>query len=409
MRGINISKYFFLYITPLVYWGFYNYVGFSSTLTKLPCFILTLLLIVLFNKDIFLKKYQKGSYSIYVKFYIILVILSMLMAFLFWGQSLSQSYRATSWNFVFLFYFVLLKYQPSAKEIFIIVMIFSSIYIVLWIISLLNAPIPLFAGDDKELNDSRGVFRIIINSYDIVCLGYFCCLSKIRNGRFNLFWMIVTFFFFVMVVLGLTRLIIAASILITLVYLYIKMTWRGKVLSVLCALLFLLSFSSVFPFVAGKNDSGIASSMIELTDGQLDDISEDNSNWRIIEYKIGFWEYPRNIITYILGSGIPHPESSYGKFEESLKKLKKFNRSDAGYPAILISFGLTGLTLIIAMFIKASRQKTLEEADPYKLFVIFIAIINVMQDAICSFGVAIAISLYILEQDRIYKNNLKRI
>jgi hypothetical protein len=204
-----------------------------------------------------------------------------------------------------------------------------------------------------------------------------------------------------MVMLGLTRLIIAATILITFVYLFKRMGVAGKVILTIIVILVMSSFSSVLGFVAERDKSGIVSSMIDVTDSQLTDVDEDNSNWRIIEYKMGIWEYPRNIVTYVLGSGIPHPESSYGKFEKSLVSNMNFNRSDAGYPALLISFGLLGLLLFISLFIKAGRQKTFKDAAPYKLFIVFIAIINIMQDAIGFFGISIAISLYMLEKDRI--------
>ena len=400
MRENSIVRNLFLYLTPIVYWGFYYYVGFSSSITKLPCFVLTFLLIILYFRELFTKKYQKGSYSKYVKFFIILLLVSMFMAYFFWGQGISLGFRSTSWYFVFLYYFVLLKYKPSSAEVFRLIILFSIVYVLLWSISLLNAPVPLFASDE-ELNDSRGVFRIIIRSYDIVCLGYFCCLCKLHNNRVNPLLLAITVLFFVMVLLGLTRLIIAATILITFVYLFKRMGVTGKVISTICVVLVMISFSSVLNYIAERDKSGIVSSMIDVTDTQLADVDEDNSNWRIIEYKMGLWEYPRNIVTYVFGSGIPHPESSYGKYEASLMTNKSFNRSDAGYPALLISFGLFGLLLFIALFFKAGRQKTLEDAVPFKLFIIFIAIINIMQDAIGFFGVSIAISLYMLEKDRI--------
>lgn len=407
MRENSIARSVFLYLTPIVYWGFYYYVGFSSSITKLPCFVLTFLLLVLYSKELFVKKYQKGSYSKYMKYFVILLLVSMIMAYIFWGQGISLSFRSTSWYFVFLYYFVLLRYKPSGAEIFRLVTVFSIIYVLLWTISLLNAPVPLFASDD-ELNDSRGVFRIIIRSYDIICLGYFCCLCKLHNKTISPFWIAITALFLIMVILGLTRMIIAATILITFVYLFKRMGIAGKVISTITVIIVMFSFSSVLDYVAERDKSGIVSSMIDVTDSQLADVNEENSNWRIIEYKMGIWEYPRNIVTYVFGSGIPHPESSYGKYEASLVSNKSFNRSDAGYPALLISFGLLGLLLFIALFIKAGRQKTLEDAVPYKLFIIFIAIINIMQDAIGFFGVSIAISLYMLEKDRISQNIISK-
>lgn len=397
-----------LYFTPIIYWGMYEYVGITESIPKLICFVYTLFLLAFLFKSVFVIKYSTQSYSFYIKTYIILLFISMLMSWIFLGQGLSLSYRASAWGFIFLYYFLLKRFRVGQEEVYRLVVLFTIVYAVLWGIALLSAPEIIFSRDERLIDD-RGVFRIVIRSFDVVSLAFFCFLVRsCCKGKGRMLYILFAVLSFALVFLGLSRMIIVGTLLVTCFYLYGQLSHSKKI--VLVVLVFFALVSTLIfqpPKLFKGSDDSIVEAMIDMTQEQFSSVDLDNSDLRLIEYKIGFIDYPRNPITFLFGCGTPHPESSYGKYERSLRDKYKFDRADAGYPAIFVTHGLLGLFLIISLFIKAGRQKTSKGSDSYRLYMVFIAFINLMQEAIVWYGIAICLAVYCLELDRMSRKKFK--
>lgn len=391
----SITKYFLLYFTPLVYWGFYHYVGFNPTYAVYVVMIYTVLLFLYLLPNIFKRKYGRSSYSWYMKGIICIILVSMLMAFIFWGQSMLLTYRATVYQFVFLYYFILVKFKVTQKEITTIILIFSALYSLLWIIALLNAPFPVFS-EDEEIDDTRGAFRLIINSLDIIILLYCYSLVWIRQKKHPGFALVALLICALLILSSLTRSIMFSVIVVTSLFLLFKARRRTQVLLVL---LLLFTYPAINSWLE-NNDT--YNSISELNESQLSDF--ENSSTRAPEYRIGFLEFKRNPITFVLGSGMAHGNSSYGKYVQNLHDRFYFDRSDAGYPAIFVTYGLVGLFLFIGLFIKAFFDKSDGGGlNQYKMYIIIIAAVNVLQDATSWYAIATCMAVYMLEKERLLK------
>jgi len=317
------------------------------------------------------------------------------MAFIFWGQSMLLTYRATVYQFVFLYYFILLKFKVTPKEIVTIIFVFSAIYVLLWSISLLNAPSPVFS-EEEEIDDSRGAFRLIINSLDIILLLYCYSLVWIRQKKHSFLSLVALLICALFIFSSLTRSIMFAVIVVTALFLIFKARRRTQLLILL---LLLFTYPAINTWLE-NNDTYNAIS--EINESQLSDF--DNSSTRTPEYRVGFLEFKRNPITIIFGSGMAHGNSEYGKYIQSLHDKYYFDRSDAGYPAIFVTYGLVGLFLFIGLFVKAFFDKSNGGGlNQYKMYIIIIAAINVLQDATSWYAIATCIAVYMLEKDRLLK------
>lgn len=402
----GFSRYLMLIITPIIYWSCYHYIGIPSTLVKFTAFAFNCFLILYLFQFVFLKKYSYSSYSFLLKAIIVLMMLSLLTPSLFWGQSLLLTYRVSAWNFVFLYYFLLLKLRVSSEEINKLLFLFFGIYIFLWIIARINAPTPIFS-EDEEISNARGTFRIIIDSFDIVCLLYFYSLTRIwkshnktsiSKSRINVKMFIITLLSFFFIISNITRTVLVMIMTLTLVFLFSHITLLKKIgILLTVVILYHLLSVKVSDYI---ERNAILSSIVELTKYQLSNPTIENSSLRLIEYKIGFMDYPQNLITFLIGNGLPHPYSEYGKYEQSLIDKFKFNRSDAGYPAIFVTYGIIGLILFVSLFVKVFRQRTSKNFISYKYYVILIASINFLQDATTWYAVATSMAIYMLEMDR---------
>lgn len=395
----SILKYILLYFTPLVYWGFYHYVGFNPTYAVYVVMIYTVLLLMYLFPTIF-KRYNRFSYSWYLKGIICIILFSMLMAFVFWGQSMLLTYRATVYQFAFLYYFILLKFRVTPKEIVSILFFFGVIYVILWGVAVLNAPIPVFSDED-EIDNTRGTFRIIINSLDIILLLYCYTLVWIQQ-RYHLPLSIVSMLTCVVLLFtSLTRSIMASLLLVTCLFILLRTSKKTKF--VFFILLF-ISYPLINSWIA-NNDT--INAISQLNEKQFSDFSEDNSSTRISEYRIGFLEYKRNPITFLFGSGWAHGHSDYGQYEKQLLDRYNFNRSDAGYPSIFVSYGLVGLLLFLGLFFKVFKDKSGGGFNQYKMYIIVIAAINVLQDATSWYAIATCIAVYMLERERLSNLSLR--
>lgn len=402
-RKHNLLEKVLIYLTPLIYWTGYDYIGFDTSILKLIMFAYTLFLLLYCYKGIFVSRYKKGSYNWYMRCWLFLIFVSILMSFLFWGQGVSLGFRATGMYFAFLYYFALQKANASQKDVIKVIGLYSIIYLFLYLYGISQAPVSVFSsGDEIEQTAERGgIFRISIKSFDVVCLMYLCALAKIRGGDVMKVLPVLVFGL-IMIFLALSRMIIAATLLISLFFIISKVKFRNKII------ILLLSVVAVVYLGHNSTINEVVGSMFEMTEDQMSDRSASNTNLRVVEYQTAFSTYPRNAVTWLFGCGCPHPLSSYGHYELTLMNNIGFNRSDAGYPAILITFGIFGLLLFCALILKTCRQKVQPDYFGFKLYMVFIALVNLFQNATGWFSIAICIALYMLNMNEIDNFNRKK-
>ena len=397
----HIVKWIVLIFTPIIYYQCYMYVGFNQNYTKMLLFATSAILIVKYLKDLLFKKYERDSYSNFFKRYFIVILISYLMALVVWDQLPHYTFRAENTIFVMLYYFILKQYKVDEKDLNKIICIFATIYAILWLYALTQAPRVVF-GNLESLNDNRGFYRItMLKGLDFLALFYFYSLYKtvIQKNR-NIIWTILCIASYILIVLSLTRTLILASTFITVVLILRRRPVLAFILGVI------LSFGGLNLISQNK----VVSSMMDLTESQQDNANKDELVIRNEEYSLYLELFPLHPLTTTFGNGPAHRQTSYGEFENRNKEIYKFHRDDAGYICILTTFGVVGLLLFLWLLRKVYRQKVPDNYLQYKLFVFYLFIINYTAQYCIYYGAALTLSIYALELARVkskQQNQLK--
>lgn len=386
---------FILIAVPIIFWRFYWYVGFNHNRTALYSFILAAVLVLYFfvisiNGKI--RRINRSSYySKYIFYFIPIVFVSILNAGLYWGQGVVLTFRAGYLAFIVLYFYLLYSYKLSYEKGLNLILFFTVIYFVLWLYAVSQAPAVVF-GNLEEIRDDRGFARINqLNSIDLVYLAYFISLVKVstKKEKLKLLWWMLLIVSSILIIYSLSRMVILATLLITVVFLLRK----KPVYLILAVVAVLISYEYIM-------SNPVVSSLIGLTQDEVGSGSE--SALRIVEYTQFTQHYPFRIGTFLFGNGSPHVASSYGVYEESLKSAFRFNRSDAGYVGMFVTYGLSSIVLFIMLLVRVVKQKVSMRAMPFKLFILFLFIINISSWEFFACGIGFMISLYFLDQDRLY-------
>ncbi|WP_146113778.1 hypothetical protein [Sphingobacterium gobiense] len=300
-----------------------------------------------------------------------------------------------------IYFFVLLKYRPTLRDLKKLIYIYTFVYILCWTYGMIKAPEIVF-GLEKEdgLKDDRGLFRLSIPGRGFLTLCLFMCLNEYTLTKKKL-WVLFTIALFLITVMHVIRQVILLSAFISICYLIRKVRYFWLYFIILVV-------SAIFIGSIDIKDDGILGSMLALTERQLDEQRSGEENVRITEYRYFFSEYSNSIITAIFGNGVPHSESGFGRRELRINSDFEFFANDVGYAEIFIRFGTLGLLIYASIFISAFTQTASEKTNFAKLFIIYIAIANftaswVFHDVIC-----LGICLYILERDSLSQKRFFR-
>lgn len=80
----------------------------------------------------------------------------------------------------------------------------------------------------------------------------------------------------------------------------------------------------------------------------------------------------------MLGTGIPHLTSEYGKwYARNIQEQMRIFSSDVGYAQMFEIFGLSGLVIFIIIFIKGARAKISSDMTYVRLWFIFMIPANI--------------------------------
>lgn len=383
---------FWLYFFPLASYYFYDYVGFNDALLKAILFAIIPIAFAFVLKTLLLKAQQTKYYNI-VRIILLLFLFSAAMAYVFWGQGIVLSYRVMAPQcLTILYFFILFKLKPSHKEIERLIWFFCIVYILCWAYGMLKAPELVF-GTEKEdgLSDQRGVFRLFIKGRGFVYLAFFFAVSKFVETQRKK-WMFIFVGLFAVIVLHVTRQVIAFTFIVAAGYLF----WKNKRLLIVAGII------GIAVYLGGNtiefSDDSVMGQLINLTERQAEEQEEGTENIRITAYKYLFTEYSANFITDIFGNGFSHEHSQFGQRELFMNKNFKIYASDVGYAAIFIRIGLCGLLCYLLLFYRVVKHKVPSAFMYAKLFIIYMIFANVAASWIFSDMIVICVCLYILEQ-----------
>src|SRR5574344_286914 len=386
-------------IIILIALQFYNYIGFSVNMLKALGMLLSIVMTLFY---IIPAITQSKSHDIFYNTYRWLAIsyfLSMFMALIFWDQSPILTFRC-SYNILYLgFLFILYKHRPLISELEKIVRFFAIAYMIIFAISLFIFPTVLFGNKTEgDMDVSRGIARFVINGDMFMYLFYFMNLNKyVETHKKNaLIWIVICFLF---IILRVTRQIILITLAIGVIYIL-----RNRIKYCITSIVILLLLYIWNPVIR-ISDNTILGNLINLTETQRDNMESGDEYIRITEYKYFLLEYNRNLITCIFGNGMPHSESHYGSWYNSLNTNQKLFLSDVGYGMMYAIYGIVGLFLYIYIYAKGTLRKVDNDHVYARLFILFLIFNNIASSVFMLADTAIctAISLYI-----IHVNSIKR-
>lgn len=374
---------FILYLFPFLTYRGYYFIGFNLTQLKLAQFILYAFLILYIGRFWFVK--SKSSVFNIVRLLFLANLFSIVMAYLFWGQSISMGFRSTLGNLTLL-YFFLMKYNFSENQLKRFTVFYCVQWVIIYFIALMAAPLILFGQSDLEegVNDTRGIARFFIEGSDVIYLVFFYCINGFVEKKPRYAYASGALLIFVVIVMQVTRQTILASGLIAFLYLSRKMKHAIR------PLIFLLLLLPIAYMQFQKTE--IYKGMTGLTKEQQSDKTE---NIRVSEYRYFILDFPQpSIFTVIFGNGVPHADSAYGKSEERVRDYYKYFRSDVGYASMFAATGIVGWIIVIVLLMTIRKVKVPDEYKYIKLFLYFMFLYNIASASF--YCIFLCVALYML-------------
>ena len=382
-------------LITIVLFQFYSFIPIANTaIVKFAAMSMPIFMLLMSYKQ-FLKD-KTNRFSNQVRLLIILIAISIVSAFIFWGQSFELSYRVTYIPLSYIFFFYLVKCRFTVEEVETYIILITSIYVILWVIAHIANPIPLFGRfDDEEgsgLYDteqlaSRGFPRIAFTGFRILPLAFFLFLIR-YNRQGDKKDLLLTIGTAVVLFLHLTRGFILGTLLAYIVYMFEKRSAMRWWIIIIALVLY------VSPQLL---EGTIAGNLIEETTESLDTSDGDDEYIRIREYKFFFTEYKKNVVTALIGSGVAHMKSDFGAYTAYNASILRFFASDVGYAQIYVYVGLVGLVLIISLWIKVFFAKN--AINQYaRYYLLSVMIIIAFQGYIFAIDgvLSISVALYLL-------------
>lgn len=400
------KEWVLIIIYTIISFQFYSYAGFSDTVIKLPLFLTIPIMFAICWKT-FISKNTNKLFCI-IRDIIIITILSIFSAYIFWDQSIVSGYRATAVELTFIFYFYLYKRKPSIRSLETYIFIFAILYCVLWLYTMSKFPEPAFGFNKAEETTedlSRGMIRINFVGRISLVFAYFLSLNRAYMQKKKTYFVIAAIFF-IFIVMQVTRQIIAWSALVTIIYVFQRN--RKLLISGIVIFAFLSFFGTSIKF----NQNSVIGTMVTLTEDQMKNSQHGDENIRITEYKYFFTEWSRNFITDIIGNGMPHRSSTYGKYYSTLQEQQRLYLSDVGYGQIYVVTGLVGLFLYITLFIRCCFLRMPDHLMYTKMFMLFLLFANVAASWYSGpdCQIAMCISIYLMTvyaQPKVEKQKLR--
>ncbi len=392
-----------VFLFPLLHMQLYNFVGVPDELRKLLAAAIASFSIIYAAREIFLISYKLNSISFYVKAILFAILLSSLVALYSRGQSLMLSYKIFVMNFVgYVYFFLLYKIKPNYRVIIWLVYTYATIYLLCYIWARMQAPTIAFESYIDNLEKgSRGSYRIVINGLGyVIMLFFFSVVKGVKSWR----WYILAAGAYTLIFYSLTRQTMVITLFIAALFLIWKRLWLRIVVILAAAFVLVIQGTSL-----EVDDSTIVGSLVIMTIKQVQNQRDGEDDIRVNAYKVLLSDFHQNNIETLFGSGYSHVDSKYGLWEFKNFIENRSIRADVGYAGIYVTFGLFGLLIFFALFLKVASAPNLNRTLFAKLFIYYVILANIASWPVRGSCVEICIALYILSiYGQCPKKNIKK-
>lgn len=381
------------YIFPLLLMRFFTFNRISLDLQSGFSYMSILILFSMTFKVLVGSKYLNIKYFPHMKCILFSVLISILMSTIFWNQGLYRSITVSTPLLGIIYYFFLIKSQPSLNDVKRLVYIYTSVYIIIWLYAFIKVPEVVFdvVNLEGEIDEGRGVFRLNIIGRQFLVFGFFLALNNwIMNKK--LLYLFVATICFVFIIFQVTRQVILLSFIIGIIYILLMYKYR-----------YLLVIIGVTCFIFANNlkfnDDSLVGGLISRSEVQLDNNkSEDDIRLQATSFYLN--EFPNNFLTSFFGNGVHYNKGELGIYLTKINRNYFYFLSDVGYVSMYIVLGLFGLILYLLLFIKISFSKINSNRFFAKLFIIYMLFSNIGADwyAKADGVILICLSVYILSK-----------
>ncbi|MBD1394656.1 hypothetical protein [Mucilaginibacter glaciei] len=348
-----------------------------------------ILIAVLISLPYFFK--FKGGFVLPIQLITSAIIFSIFMAQITWGQELS--YAPTTLPYlIWPIFFYLLNSKISIRNIETIVLVYGTLYIILFLFQFTHSNIVYF-GFHEEFKEDRGIIRVNFPGGGVFFLSCFIAINKVTTtaAKYKYLWFTYAIIGIVIVVLQVTRQTIFVMLLLYLIHFLRSVKPKYKIAVVL---LFVVA-GYAFISMETKLSNG-------LRDQQKEDASAGKDYIRIKAADYFLTQFTPNLASKIFGNGFANDTSRYGKAVLALGDSYGYFLSDVGLVEVYISFGIFSILGYLLIFIK-SFTITIPAAYYYlKYYLWMIMATSLTSDSLINYGFLITTIFVLYIYQRLY-------
>ena len=321
------------------------------------------------------------------------ILISAISATYSWGQGLFNSFKAITFYLSYLLFFLLSTWKIRVKDIEKIVIILGFVYFVIYAITFVFYPLPLF-GDINSYDDSRGFQRIVLSGLGFLFLFSFYSLNKYLNKQ-QFIWVIFFVISVICIIMLLTRTLLVVSFIIFTLFILRKSNFLKKILAVMIIGCFVYIITQMNFFQLLMKES------IEQSKYKEDNI-------RILSATFYINEFSPNTFSRIFGNGENYMDTSYASYMQYLQHTLGYYQDDIGYIGFYSKFGVIAILAYLFLIFKTYRVAIPEEYLYCKYYLYFIFLISLIIDAPFNVGyiTSIVFAAYILNSKDLSKDNI---
>lgn len=374
-------KIFVVILTSLLLTKFFGATSISNTLL-----LLALLPFVILEIN------EKSIFKIYIFAILLGIILNIISCYFYSGQSLIESFKASVIFFYIMFYFMLRRIKPSLIQMENALLVLVVILCICYIVQFLIYPVVIFSGAKDEYTDD---IRIRLVAQGFSSIGYFWGLNNFLLGKGKIINILLALLCLTVIFLMGFRTMLAGIVFfsIVLVIRIYGFSWKNLTISLLAIGIFIALIQ--IPVFADKINY-----MLERQETQ----NFNNSDYiRISEFQYFTQNHFQNTLEYILGSGMPFEETSYGNKMTNLED-RGIYYDDWGLLGLSWLLGVIPVLLMIFYSIKAFILKVNKEHYYIGIWFLYLVFTSFTTAEFYREGnfVVQAIALYMVEQVQVF-------
>lgn len=346
--------------------GFFNYHAIVSDQMQKMAFFISILACFAYGsvggvslKDV---KYPRTAFVLLLAG----IGLSTIMASAFHSQSLTVSIMATlPFLFAYSFFYALMKLDVPRENIIKAYFVLAIVSTVVYFCNVATVPFNMFGEPIINLGtEDRGIIRIPVVFIEFFPMLAFYCVNRWLIDKKKK-WFFIYAWIAGMIILSVIRQIIALTLVLSLLFVMQKMSWKIKALTsaaVVAAVIWVLPLIPIY------------SAMIELSEKQAEE-NENEEDVRIQAWRYYTYENQTNALSPIFGNGMPSfGNSRWGIQFDSETYENKCYAADVGWAGFFWYFGIIATAALVYILMSAALKKKRPENRYLTYWLVFVMI-----------------------------------